>query len=78
MRRRMLPLQVSLKENSPQSLRFRQRERKVVRVLDSWRYGGRWWRLEGRRDYYLLELEGGAVVEVFCCGDRWVLSRTAD
>ena len=79
MRRRMLPLHVSLSpQNSPQTIQYQQRERRVARVLDRWRYGGRWWRLEGKRDYYLLELEGGAVAEVYREGERWVLSRSAD
>lgn len=50
----------------------------VRRVLDFWRYGGRWWVNEGPRDYYLLELETGHVFEVYCCADRWTLSRIAD
>ena len=65
-------------QNSPQTLRYQQHERSVTRVLDRWRYGGHWWRFEGKRDYYLLELEGDAVVEIFFDGERWVLSRTAD
>ena len=78
MRRQMLPLQVQVEQNSPQKLHYQQREQRVVRILDTWRYGGRWWRFEGRRDYYLLELEGGVVAEVFRDGERWILSRTAD
>ncbi|MGM8838785.1 hypothetical protein [Thermus sp. 93170] len=35
------------------------RKRRVVRLLDRWRAGGRWWRLEPGRDYFLLEVEGG-------------------
>lgn len=50
----------------------------VRRVLDCWRYGGRWWVNEGPRDYYLVELETGHVFEVYCCAERWTLSRIAD
>ena len=50
----------------------------VRRVLDCWRYGGRWWAGEGPRDYYLLELETGHVFEVYRAGESWTLSRIAD
>lgn len=57
---------------------LKRRSRSVVRVLDRYRYGGRWWRGEGERSYYLVELEEGLVAEVYRTGDTWVLSRTAD
>jgi len=47
-------------------------------VIDSWRYGGRWWVGEPPRDYYLLELETGHVFEVYYAGETWMLSRIAD
>ena len=50
----------------------------VRRILDFWCYGGRWWLNEPPRDYYLLELESGHVVEVFRAADSWTLSRIAD
>lgn len=57
---------------------LRARSRRVVRVLDRYQYGGRWWRGEGERHYYLVELEEGLVAELYRTGDAWVLSRTAD
>lgn len=50
----------------------------VRRILDSWRYGGRWWVNEPPRDYYLLELETGHIFEVYRAGDVWTLSRISD
>jgi hypothetical protein len=50
----------------------------VRRILDFWCYGGRWWLNEPPRDYYLLELETGHVVEVYRARENWVLSRIAD
>lgn len=50
----------------------------VRRILDFWCYGGRWWLSEPPRDYYLLELESGHVVEVFRAAKDWTLSRVAD
>lgn len=50
----------------------------VWRILDHWRYGGRWWLNEPPRDYYLLELETGHVIEVYRSGEAWVLSRIVD
>lgn len=50
----------------------------VVRLLDAWRYGGRWWLGEAPRDHYRLELDDGRVVEVTREGDEWFLIGTAD
>lgn len=50
----------------------------VRRILDFWRYGGRWWEAQAPRYYYLLELETGHVVEVYRSTDTWVLSRISD
>ena len=47
-------------------------------ILDSWRYNSRWWQGEAPRDYYLLELESGHIIEVYRSADVWVLSRIAD
>lgn len=47
-------------------------------MLDRYQCGGRWWRGEGERHYYLVELEGELVAEVYRTEDTWVLSRTAD
>src|SRR5690606_17831212 len=47
-----------------------QRPRRVVHVIDRWRYDGRWWEPhELHRDYYLLELEAGVRLELFREGD---------
>jgi hypothetical protein len=62
----------------PSGLNGPQRPVGVRRVLDFWRYGGRWWLSEPPRDYYLLELETGHVVEVFRAADSWTLSRVSD
>ncbi len=53
--------------------------RKVVSVLDSWRYDGRWWEaVELHRDYYLLELDGGTQLELFNEGGAWWAARASD
>ncbi|WP_022799556.1 hypothetical protein [Thermus islandicus] len=49
-----------------------------MRLLDAWRAGGRWWLGEEGRDYFLLEVAGGLVLEVFREGEGWVLSRVLD
>lgn len=51
----------------------------VVHVIDQWRYDGRWW--EGdelHRDYFFLELDGGAKLELFREGDDWWAARLSD
>lgn len=52
--------------------------RTVLRVLDRWRYDGRWWELEIHREYYLLELQGGSTLELFREGDTWWAARVSD
>lgn len=77
MRLYLLPLEVGCEKGRPRWVAYRGR-RRVVRLLDRWRAGGRWWRLEEGRDYFLLEVEGGLVLEVFRQGEAWVLSRVWD
>jgi hypothetical protein len=74
-----------LKDHSPYTLYYRHRSRRVSQVLDQWRYAGKWWEGAAARHYYLLQLEGGLLAEVYCeqeavsIGEmRWVLSRTSD
>lgn len=50
----------------------------MTRVLDRWRYDGRWWEGEIHRDYFLLELHGGAVIELYREGDAWWVARASD
>ncbi len=47
-------------------------------MLDRWRYDGGWWERERHRDYYLLELQGGTVVELFREEDDWWAARASD
>ena len=51
---------------------------RVRRVIDEWRVDSRWWTREIRRDYYLLELEGGQLVEVYREGEGWCVTGVAD
>lgn len=51
---------------------------RVKRVIDEWRVAGRWWVSEIRRDYYLLELEGGRLVELYREGESWCVTGVAD
>ncbi len=60
------------------SVALKRRRYRVRRILDRWRYGGRWWRGEPPRDYFLLELEGGRLLEVYQEAGRWVASRWLD
>jgi len=60
------------------SVTLKGRRHRVERIVDAWRYGGRWWRGERPRDYFLLELEGGLLLEVYREGETWVASRWID
>lgn len=53
--------------------------RKVISVVDDWRYDGHWWEpTELRRHYYLLELDGGTQLELFLEGGAWWAARASD
>lgn len=74
----MVSVRVDPASEQPQQLQLRDRWRRVTRLLDCWRYGGRWWLGEAPRDHYLLELDHGQVVEVCREDEQWLLLRTAD
>ena len=53
--------------------------RRVLTIVDRWRYDGRWWEArELHRDYYLLELDGGTHLELFREGEEWWAARAND
>lgn len=55
------------------------RPRRVLAVIDSWRYDGRWWEGKGlHRDYFLVELEGGVKAELFLEEGDWWVARVSD
>lgn len=55
------------------------RPRRVLAVIDSWRYDGRWWEGKGlHRDYFFVELEGGVRVELFSEEGDWWVARVSD
>jgi len=88
MRSRMLPADVAWRDGRPHTVRWhddaptrpaaRARVERVTRVLDTWEYAGRWWELERRRSYLLVETERGVTLELFREGEAWCLSRTSD
>lgn len=51
---------------------------RVTRIIDEWRVAGRWWATEMRRDYYLLELDGGRLIELYREGESWCVTGVAD
>ncbi len=53
--------------------------RRVLAVIDRWRYDGRWWEGEGlHRDYLFVELEGGVRAELYREGGDWWVARISD
>jgi hypothetical protein len=85
-RRRMLPIQVALRDERPHTLRWHDDSAsppgeqcdRVVHVIDDWDYAGRWWDLEVVRQYLLVETARGVTLEIFREGEAWCLSRTSD
>lgn len=55
------------------------RPSRVLSVIDSWCYDGRWWEAEElHRDYFFVELEGGVRVELYREGEGWWVARVSD
>lgn len=54
----------------------------VQHIIDRWRFGGRWWRGEAARAYWLVELQGQQTIELYAEeqpeGLRWTISRLVD
>lgn len=69
---------VSSVDGLPASVTLHGRTRRVTRLLDAWRVGGRWWRGEPPSDHYRVELEGGATVRVRHQEDAWTLDAVDD
>jgi len=42
-----LPIKVALREGQPTSFRWRGQTYRIARIIDRWRYMGRWWVGEG-------------------------------
>lgn len=87
MRRVQLPALVGLEGGRPSRVSWssgraerpdEEAERSAARVIDEWRVDARWWDRELHRDYYLLELNGGKIIEIYREGERWCVTGVAD
>ncbi|WP_291432244.1 DUF6504 family protein [Deinococcus sp.] len=73
-------VQVDLRAGHPARLIWRGQPYPVQAVLDSWRYGGRWWLGEQSRTCYLVQA-GPLTAELHHEdgeGGRWWLARLLD
>ncbi|GEM49792.1 hypothetical protein [Deinococcus cellulosilyticus] len=50
----------------------------IVRTVEHWRAGGRWWRGEYPRNYYLLRTRENTLLEVYEEVLTWTLSAIQD
>lgn len=66
---------VHTEHGSPVALVGTRGERAITRILTTWQYRSRWWQHEVMRYYYMLELQGGAIVDVFCENGRWFATK---
>ena len=76
-----LPISVTLENGKPKQLEYKNRKRAILRTLDTWRSCEGWWQGQAARDYWKLELENDAVIEVYLEdieGGRWILARSFD
>lgn len=67
---------------APQSFQWRSRRYAVTRVLDSWRYVGKWWLgLRQTRRYYRVEArlaDQSRIFELYQQDDVWFLLAVQD
>lgn len=66
---------VQVDHGTPVAIRGAHQERRVLHVLTTWRYRGRWWHHEITRDYFMIELHGGAIVDIFCENECWFATK---
>jgi hypothetical protein len=52
-------------DGSPAFVWLGSRQRRVVRIRNSWRIDDEWWRQEIARRYFEMELSDGSVITVF-------------
>ena len=75
-----LPIKVALREGQPTSFRWRGQTYRIARVIDRWRYMGRWWVGEGEWKFWRVETVGGGEFELLydVAAREWRLYRMYD
>lgn len=73
-----MPIRVESRDALPSRLHTPDEAYEVLRVLDAWRSGGRWWRGEPPSNHFAVELEGGLLASIFERGGRWRIERVQD
>lgn len=71
----MHEITVRVDHGTPVALLGTRGERTITRILTTWQYRSRWWQSEITRNYYMLELHGGAIIDVFCENERWFATK---
>lgn len=81
MRQQNLRLPVQLdRDGRPIAVLLHGAFQQVTSVIDSWQWAGDWVNDVSERDYWLVSLEGGGVLELYeeSGSNNWVLSGVAD
>lgn len=74
MRLYLEPITLGIVKNRLREIRWRKRVFRVSEILERWVSQSKWWADEERR-FYLRVLTSAGVLEIYRCGERWVLSR---
>lgn len=77
MRLLLLPIVVECRDTTPYRVYWRGRYQDVRTVDDTWVSRRQWWSDDEYRHYYRIHTDT-AVMEIYRCRERWVLSRVAD
>jgi hypothetical protein len=77
MRMVLEPIAVDFRDGRIAAFRWRRQTFTVRCVVDTWTWRGRWWQVDSRRTYHLLDCVEGTI-EVYTDGRTWTLSRLLD
>ncbi len=71
--------EVKVNEGRIQLVKVKQRVYVIERTLETYKYGGRWWRGELPRSYFILQSNRGVRLEVYVVAMlEWTLSAVED
>lgn len=68
-------ISVTCQRGTPVTLQSTRTKRRIVRILTSWRYRGRWWLGDTTREYFMVECEGGAVFDIYREAEHWFATK---
>ena len=66
---------VTCEHGTPVALHGPRAKRHITHILTSWRYRGRWWLSDVAREYFMVECDGGLVLDIYCEAGHWFATK---